>query len=463
MALREGSTSSAERSGAPRLTRNVLALGVVSFFTDISSEMIYPLLPLFLATVLGGSVSMIGAIEGAAESTASLLKLASGWWSDRVRRRKPLVLGGYALAAFARPLVAFATSPLQVLAIRLTDRVGKGVRSSPRDALIADSVDPSIRGRAFGFHRAADHAGAVVGPLVAFALLRWNHIELRTLFTFAALPGLLAVVVLALAVREVPASPAPRVDGGTRAAERAAGAPGDESSGVGSEERRGARGGLLRSAQDSRPAGNDAPAGGAEHDRSRSEVSDPSPLGARFWTVLGVILLFTLGNSTDAFLLLRATQLGVPTALVPILWAMLHVVKSASSTPGGALSDALGRKPLIVAGWMLYAAVYLAFGRATEAWQVWALFAVYGVFFGLTEGSEKALVADLVPAARRGTAFGWYNLAIGLGALPASLLFGALWDRFGPAVAFSFGAGLALAASVGMAIVAPGRPRLRAA
>ncbi|HET9013038.1 MAG TPA: MFS transporter [Gemmatimonadaceae bacterium] len=418
MALREGSTSSAGRSGAPRLTRNVLALGVVSFFTDISSEMIYPLLPLFLATVLGGSVSMIGAIEGAAESTASLLKLASGWWSDRVRRRKPLVLGGYALAAFARPLVAFATSPLQVLAIRLTDRVGKGVRSSPRDALIADSVDPSIRGRAFGFHRAADHAGAVVGPLVAFALLRWNHIELRTLFAFAALPGLLAVVVLALAVREVPASPVPRVDGRTRAAER---------------------------------------------DRSRSDASDPSPLGARFWTVLGVILLFTLGNSTDAFLLLRATQLGVPTALVPILWAMLHVVKSASSTPGGALSDALGRKPLIVAGWMLYAAVYLAFGRATEAWQVWALFAVYGVFFGLTEGSEKALVADLVPAARRGTAFGWYNLAIGLGALPASLLFGALWDRFGPAVAFSFGAGLALAASAGMAIVAPGRPRIRAA
>lgn len=395
------------RARAPRLARNVLALAVVSFFTDVSSEMIYPLLPLFLTTVLGGSVSMLGAIEGAAETTSSLLKLASGWWSDRVRRRKPLVVVGYTLASFARPLVAFAASPAQVLAIRLTDRVGKGIRSSPRDALIADSVDPSMRGRAFGFHRAADHAGAVVGPLVAFALLQDGQVSLRTLFLFAALPGLVAVAVLALAVREVPRhlvvrSTAPRAD------QRVAGA-------------------------------------GAES----------PPLGPRFWSVLGVILLFTLGNSTDAFLLLRATQLGVPMPLIPILWAMLHVVKSASSTPGGALSDAVGRKPLIVAGWLVYAAVYLAFGHATAAWQVWALVALYGVFFGLTEGSEKALVADLVAPARRGTAFGWYNLAIGLGALPASLLFGALWERHGPTAAFTVGAGLAVAASFGMALAAP--------
>ncbi|HKG94757.1 MAG TPA: MFS transporter, partial [Gemmatimonadaceae bacterium] len=189
---------------------------------------------------------------------------------------------------------------------------------------------------------------------------------------------------------------------------------------------------------------------------SSPDASPPRPaLGAHFWAFLGVVLLFTLGNSTDAFLILRANQLGIPVALVPILWAMLHVVKSASSTPGGALSDRLGRKPLIVAGWLLYASVYFAFARASEAWQGWALFAIYGVYFGLVEGTEKALVADVAPAARRGTAFGWYNLAVGLGALPASLLFGAVWDRLGPAAAFQMGAALALAAALGMAFVAP--------
>ena len=436
----------------PRLSRNVVALGVVSFFTDVSSEMIYPLLPLFISTVLGGSVSTVGAIEGAAESTASLLKLASGWWSDRVRRRKPLVVAGYTLAALARPLVAAATSPLQVLAIRLTDRVGKGVRSSPRDALIADSVDAAIRGRAFGFHRAADHAGAVLGPLLAFALLQWQHVSLRTLFWLAALPGAAAVIVLVAAVREVPRRAAPT----ERPTPRAAGAPADDEAGDvagGSIEASAQAPGPPPTAQDaSRILSSRHPSGAARIESTR-------PLGGRFWAVIAVVVLFTLGNSTDAFLLLRATQLGVPVALLPILWAMLHVVKSASSTPGGALSDAFGRKPLIVTGWLLYAAVYFAFGRATETWHAWTLFAVYGVFFGLTEGSEKALVADLVPAARRGTAFGWYNLAIGLGALPASILFGAVWDRRGPAAAFALGASLALAASVGMLIAAPGRNR----
>ena len=191
-------------TAAPRLGRNVVALAVVSLFTDLSSEMIYPLLPVFLSTVLGASASFVGAIEGAAESTAALLKLASGWWSDRVTRRKPLVVAGYALASFVRPLVAAAQSASQVLLIRVADRVGKGIRTSPRDALIADSVDPSIRGRAFGFHRSADHFGAVVGPLVAFAVLRWEHAPLRTVFWLAAIPGVIAVVVLLVAVREVP-------------------------------------------------------------------------------------------------------------------------------------------------------------------------------------------------------------------------------------------------------------------
>jgi len=387
-------------SGRPRLGRNVLVLAAVSFLTDASSEIIYPLLPIFLTTVLGASASAVGAIEGLAETTSALLKLASGWWSDRVSRRKPLVVAGYALASLARPLVAVAQSATQVLAIRVTDRVGKGVRGAPRDALIAESVDPRIRGRAFGFHRSADHAGAVVGPLVAFALLRWGHLELRTVFLLAAIPGVLSVLVLVVGVRET-----------TRAVSAA-----------------------------SQPASVARPHVGV-------------PLGRRFWTFLASVFLFTLGNSTDAFLILRANQLGVSVALVPVLWAALHVVKSAASIPGGALSDRLGRKPLILVGWATYAAVYFGFGRATESRQAWALFLAYGLFFGLTEGSERAMVADLVGRNRRGTAFGWYNLAIGIGALPASLLFGVVWDRFGPAAAFDVGAGLAVAAAVVLAAV----------
>jgi MFS family permease len=379
-----------------RLGRNVIALGAVSFLTDVSSEMIYPLLPVFLTAVLGANASFIGAIEGAAETTAALLKLASGWWSDRVRKRKPLVVIGYGIASIARPLVAIAQTASQVLVIRVSDRVGKGIRNAPRDALIAESVDPSIRGRAFGFHRAMDNAGGILGPLIAFAVLTWHVAAIRTVFWLAAIPALLSVVVLVVFVRDVP-----------------------------------------------RPAS--APA---------MEAPDLSqPLGARFWRVLGVIFLFTLGNSTDAFLLLRANQLGVPVALAPILWAALHVVKTASNIPGGTLSDRIGRRPTLIAGWLLYAAVYFGFARATAMWQAWALFGVYGIFFGLTEGSERALVADMVGLERRGTAFGWYNLAIGLGALPASLLFGFVWDRAGAPAAFVMGASLALAAAVGMTLV----------
>jgi len=384
-----------------RLGRNVLALAAVSFLTDVASEMTYPLLPLFLATVLHASATKVGLIEGAAESTAALLKLVSGWWSDRAARRKPLVVAGYSLASAIRPLIGVVQSAGQVLAVRVVDRIGKGIRTSPRDALIADSVDPAIRGRAFGFHRAADHAGAVVGPLIAFALLRWGGLELRTVFLLTIIPGILAVATLLWGVREAPRPPETRV----------------------------------------------------------VETLDlGKPLDRRFWSFLGVLFLFTLGNSTDAFLLLRASQLGVAEAAIPILWAMLHVVKALSSTPGGALSDRLGRKPLLVAGWMLYAAVYFCLGRAGAEWHLWTLFAVYGVYFGLTEGVEKALVADLVPADRRGTAFGWYNLALGLGALPASLLFGWIWDRQGSAAAFSFGAALALAAALGIAWIVPSRP-----
>jgi MFS family permease len=368
-----------------KIDRNVYALSAVSFFTDASSEMIYPLLPVFLTVTLGASAGSLGMIEGAAETTSALLKLASGWWSDRARRRKPLIALGYGIASAVRPLVAIAQSATQVLLIRLTDRVGKGIRGAPRDALIADSVHPSIVGKAFGIQRTSDHAGAVVGPLIAFAVLNWWHTPLRTVFWLSAIPGAIAVAIAVFMVREK----APAVE------------------------------------------------------RHSATIDPKVPLPARFWAALGAVTLFTLGNSTDAFLLLRATQLGVPVALAPILWAMLHFVKSTTSTPGGILSDRVGRKPAVVSGWIIYAIVYLLFGRASQAWQAWALFAVYGLYFGLAEGPERALVADIVPGGKRGTAYGWYNLAIGIAALPASIVFGLIWDHAGSGAAFTFGAALA--------------------
>jgi MFS family permease len=383
------------RQHSKRLGRNVISLGAVSFFTDVASEMMYPLLPVFLASVLGASASFIGVIEGAAESVAALLKLASGWWSDRVKSRKGLVVAGYVLASVVRPFTAATHTASQVLGIRVTDRIGKGIRSTPRDALIAESVDPSIRGRAFGFHAAADNAGAVVGPLIAFGVLYEWHTPLRTVFWLTAIPGALAVLVLWIFVKDIPHATS---------------------------------------------AGN----------RPQMLGTD---LSSRFWGYLAVVFTFTLGNSTDAFLLLRARQLGVAIALAPVLWALLNFIKSITGTYGGGLSDRIGRKPLIIGGWMVYAAVYLAFGLAHSAWQAWALFAVYGVFYGMTEGTEKALVVDLVPSQRKGTALGWYNLAIGIGALPASLLFGAIWDSAGAPRAFMFGAAIALAASLGMMFV----------
>jgi MFS family permease len=330
---------------------------------------------------------------------SSLLKLFAGYLSDRLGKRKALVVAGYSLASLARPLLAFAHTWTQVLAIRVTDRVGKGLRSSPRDALLADSVDPSQRGRAYGFHAAADNAGAVVGPLAAFALIKWGGFSLRSVFWIAAIPAIIAFVVLVVAVKE-----------------------------------------------EKHPA----------HAGKKIEKAEfGGKLGKKFWAYLCVLLLFTLGNSTDAFLLLRANELGISVALAPVVWAFLNMVKTSTGVLGGALSDRVGRKPLIVGGWLLYAAVYYGFARATSSWHAWALFAAYGVFYGMTEGVEKALVADVVPSDRRGAAFGWFNLAIGLGALPASLIFGAIWDRSGAASAFLFGAGLALLAALGLTFFVP--------
>ncbi len=389
------------RSG---LTRNVVVLGLVSLLNDGASEMIYPLLPAFLTMVLGAGPAALGVIEGIAEATASILKLYSGWLSDRVKRRKGWIVTGYTLSNIIRPVIAFSTSWLHVLALRFGDRVGKGLRTSPRDAIIAESTPPAFRGKAYGFHRAMDNSGAVIGPLAATALLFAFHDNIRTIILLSFVPGVLTVCMLLFGLREQP------------------------------EERTAA------------PA--------ASVFRFRTALGE---MPAGFQKFLAIVLLFTLGNSTDAFLLLRAQQLGVSVLLLPTIWVVLHIVKMALSVPGGMLSDRIGRKKVIAAGWLAYALVYLGFGAAHAHWHAWALFAAYGIYFGLTEGVEKALVADFAPAHLHGSAFGLYHLVVGAGAFPASLLFGLVWQRFGSAAAFGMGAGLALLAALLLALLPMGK------
>lgn len=372
-----------------KMPATVWALGWVSLLTDVSTEMIYPLLPVFLTVTLGASVAFVGLVEGIAESTASLVKVWSGWHSDRVRRRKPLAIAGYGLSAVTRPVVALAAAGWHVLAARFIDRIGKGIRTAPRDALLAASVPDDERGRAFGLQRSMDHAGAAIGPLIAWVMLQWWVSDYRTVFWIAFVPMIGAMAVLCLGARE---APPPRSD---------------ESAG------------------------------------SAAFVTTP-----RFINYLAAVLVFTLGNSSDAFLLLRARDCGIPVSQLPLLWMALSLVKSASSYPAGILSDRLGRKRLIIAGWGVYALVYLGFGGASESWQIRALFPTYGLFHGMTESVEKAWVADFFPDATRGRAFGLFNAVTGIGALPASLLMGWIWTRWSPAAAFQTGAALAFLAAL---------------
>ena len=408
---RTDSSGAAPASRGSLLRGNVLWMSVVSFLNDAASEMIYPLLPIFLTGVLGAGAGFLGVIEGVAEASSSLLKLASGVFADRSGRRKGLVAWGYGVAAVARPLIAVATAPWQVLAIRFSERVGKGLRSAPRDAMLTESVPEEVRGAAFGIHRAADHAGAVAGPLLASALLLLMPGRMREVFAFALIPGLITLAVVLLKVHD--------------------------------------------------PRGKAVPAPPAAE--KRAPLPPFKALGPVFPRYLGVLVLFALGNSSDAFLLLRARDLGVAVALIPLLWAALHLSKVVWSVIGGRMSDALGPRRTIVAGWLVYAAVYAGFAAASAEWHVWALFLVYGLFFGLTEASEKSLVAAFAPAELRGSAFGWYHAVIGVSALFSSILFGVLWQSFGSATAFLAGAGLALAAALLLPLVVPARGTMTAA
>ncbi|MCL1595471.1 MAG: MFS transporter [Actinomycetia bacterium] len=372
--------------------RTVVALGLVSMFTDLSSEMIYPLIPVFLTTSLGAGALALGVIEGIAESTAAVLKVVSGWWTDKVNRRKPFIFAGYGIAGAVRPLIAFATTWPFVVGIRFVDRVGKGIRTAPRDALIADVTPEESRGAAYGVHRSLDHFGAVLGPLVAAALL-WAGFSLRWVFFLAIIPAVIVIFVIARLVKE-PDQPEPITASG------------------------------------------------------RSVFSRGSELGRNYWMLMVAVVVFTLGNSADAFLLLRLSDAGVSVVWIALLWSLFSLVKMGSNLIGGRLSDRVGRKRLVVAGWILYGAIYLGMGMASSTSVLIGLFLAYGLYFGLTEPVERAWVASLAPSDLRGSAFGYYNGAVGIGALPASIVFGGIWAAFGPGVAFTFGAVLAAIAVV---------------
>ena len=374
------------------LPRPVWLLGWVSLATDSATEAIYPLLPFFLTRVLGAGAVSLGIVEGAAEAVNSLLKIWSGQSADRRPTKRPLVLAGYSISSLVRPLIAIAQSWSQVFAVRVVDRVGKGIRGAPRDAILAGFATPQTRGRVFGFHRAMDHAGAVIGPALATLFLYFHPGSYRTLFGLTIIPGLIAIALI-LFVREPVAASRARGDTSTAA-------------------------------------------------------SHTSPMPAELKRFFWVLTLFTLGNSTDAFLLLRLTDVAGSARYIPLMWAALHVVKASVSIVGGSWSDRTGRRTVIAAGWLVYAAVYVGFALSNTLVTLLAWFLVYGFYFGFAEGVEKALVADLAPHDARGFAFGIYNAVLGIGTLLASVLFGVLWNAFGTGVAFGTGSALALVATV---------------
>lgn len=369
--------------------RNVLFLSVVSFFADVSGEMIYPFIPIFLTTVLGAPVAAVGLIEGIAESTASLTKIASGTWSDRLSRRLPFIVFGYGAAAVAKLLLAVAVAWPMALAARTLDRFGKGVRGSPRDALIADSTVPEHRGRAFGFHRSLDTAGAVVGPLVALVLAAAFHDQLRWVFAIAVIPGVLSVAALALVHESKPSQQA----------------------------------------------------GAVKPPTTRASIR---ALDRRLQLFLAASLLFALGNSSDIFLILRAKDLGLSTTAVVLAYALYNFTYMAVSFPAGIVSDRSGRRNVFLLGLAIFAFVYLGFALANDRWQVWPLFLVYGLYIGLTDGVSKALITDLAPADRRATALGAYGMITGLGALVASVVAGLLWDSVDSTAPFVLGSIMAV-------------------
>jgi MFS family permease len=379
---------------------NIIALGVTSFLTDVSSEMIFPLFPIFTVEVLGASTAAIGLIEGLAESTASLLRVFSGWWSDKVGRRKPFAVSGYGLSTIVKPFLALATSWPHAMGVRFTERIGKGLRTAPRDAIIADSCKPSVRGKAFGFHRTLDTFGAVVGPALAFLLL--PLLGYRQVFLVATIPAAVAVLVLVLGVREVRRRQEP----------------------------------------------------------IRSFKVSVRSLNPSFRLYLGIATLFALGNFSWAFLILRARDLGIAAGYTILLYMFHNVIYALASTPAGMLSDRVGRRPVLALGYGVFGFTCIGFALSTSAWHAIALFATYGLFKGIVEGVQKAYVADLVAPQLRGTALGAFDTATGLALFPSSFVVGILWQTVSVQVAFSYGAALSFTAA-GLLLVALKRSRYK--
>jgi MFS family permease len=374
------------------IPRTVILLGLVSFFNDFSSEMIYPLLPLFLTSVLGASTVAIGLIEGVAESTSAVLKVVSGVWTDRIQKRKSLVIAGYTLAGLARPVIGLAQTWPVVLGLRFTDRVGKGIRSAPRDALLADVTAIKRRGAAYGFHRAMDHAGAMVGPLAASLAMTAFGMPMRTVFILSIVPALLAIAILFFGVRESEKSEA-----------------------------------VIKN-------------------EPFNLFGDWKHLNPQFKTLLVAHLIFTLGNATDAFLLVRLSDAGVPAGWIAALWSVHHLIKMVSNYYGGRISDRVGTKRMIASGWFFYAAIYLGFALFESMLPLVLTFFAYGIYYGFVEPAERSLVSVVAPKSKRGTAFGYYHFVTGLGSLPASIVFGWIWKTWSAEAAFLTGAGFAFIA-----------------
>ena len=378
----------------PGVSRNVFVLGLVSLATDVASEMLYPLIPIFLTVTLGASVALLGVVEGIAEGTASLMKVGSGWYSDRLSRRRPLVAAGYGLSAIGKVLLATAFHWPQVLLARTTDRFGKGVRTAPRDALIADSSLPEVYGRSFGYHRAADTTGAVIGPLIGLAILQivgQNH--LRPVLLAATVPGVLSVGLLAF-VKERRREPEKEKDVATAV--------------------------------------------------KRVDLSGASPV---FWMFIAISLLFALGNSSDTFLILRAKDLGLSLSIVILMYVLYNTSYSLLSYPAGVVADRIGKRRLVTGGFFVYGLVYMGFALVGAGSAVWPLFLTYGVYMAFTDGQARAMVAELSPEERRGTFLGLYHTGIGLMAVAASVIAGLMWDLIGKPAPFWLGASTGLTAA----------------
>jgi MFS family permease len=418
-----------------RFPRAVWLLGLVSLATDAATEAIYPILPFFLTHVLNAGAVSLGVVEGAADATNSILKIWSGCAADRASRKRPLVLFGYTVSSIARPFIALATSWTQVFAVRVLDRVGKGVRGAPRDAMLAVWTTQTNRGKVYGFHRAMDHLGAVAGPLLASAFLYFYPDHYRTLFALTIIPGAIAVtLIFFVPEKEVRL----KADATTAPPEKEVRLKADATTAPPEKE--------VRLKADATTAPAHVASGSPSHVASGFSRTS-AHLPREFTAFMIVLTIFMLGNSTDAFLLLRLTDVAGSPRFIPLMWAALHVVKAITSIVGGSWSDRIGRRAVIGLGWLIYAVVYVGFAISTTLPQLLAWFLLYGFYFGFAEGTEKALVADLAPATRRGFAFGVYTAVQGLGALAASVVFGAIWSAFGAAAAFGVGGGLALLAT----------------